>query len=92
MNKWNNIRRLHDYYTCYWCPSEGHKFCTHPELCIFDERVQEIDRQIVELNKQLQNTGENINIGGIVINPKKEIIKDKIKRLKRKRRGKQRIT
>ena len=88
MNKWDNIRRLNDIHTCYWCPSEGHKFCTHPELCIFDEELMEIDKEIVELNKQLQYSGENIKVGGISVNPQKEIIKEKIRELKRKRRCK----
>ena len=86
---WENIKLLNDLYTCYWCPSDGHKYCTHKDLCIYDDNLIKIDKKIVELTKQLPYVGKDIKVGELVINPQREILKEQIWKLKRQRRGKQ---
>lgn len=39
--------------TCYYCPSQEHKFCTHPNKCIFDKELYDTRDKIGRLQFSL---------------------------------------
>lgn len=87
MVDWGLIRELNDLHTCYWTDVEGCMFCTHSHMCIFDEDLLALDKEIAMLNRQLPYVGELEEIGGLLVNVEQEVLKRKIRKLERKRRG-----
>ena len=70
--------------TCYYSKGDKHSTCTHPHYCIFNKHVIQLEKQLTNLNNNLEkynNILKNLKKNDIFTNETEESCKKKIKNI-----------
>ena len=54
LNKLINEEKFYNQFTCNYCPSTGHKLCTHKDKCLMNETILDIVCEISRVNKRIK--------------------------------------